>query len=112
MDVASASDQIDRLIEKRAGERSAEEERAEMWRRSEARHRERIREANRAEWIDFYSRMCESHARIAEDFRGRAEALLGERRATDAAPRRPAGLARLNGEGQRWTRTATEGTEG
>ncbi len=55
MNVVSASDQIDALIERRAGERSNANALEEMYRESVRRHRERRRRANRAAWFGFYS---------------------------------------------------------
>ena len=75
MDLVSAEAQLNTLIEKRAGARSSADEAADMWRRSEARHRQQLREANRSAWVDYFSRMAAAHTKLGEDFWRRAEAL-------------------------------------
>jgi hypothetical protein len=47
-----------------------------MWMESERRHRARIWEQNRWEWVRFFDRMAQSHARLSQDYRDRAEKLL------------------------------------
>jgi len=42
---------------------------------SERRHRARIREQNRWEWVRFFDRMAQSHAKLSESYRERAERL-------------------------------------
>ncbi len=39
------------------------------------RHHEKIRQRNRWEWVRFFDRMAQSHARIAQDYERRAEEL-------------------------------------
>ena len=62
-----------------AMERSAvttvQQEREGLWEASVRRDRERRRREIRAEWFGFFSRMAESHARIAQDYQRRAEEL-------------------------------------
>jgi len=43
---------------------------------SERRHRARIREQNRWEWVRYFDRMAASHARLSESYRERAERLV------------------------------------
>ena len=76
MDVAKAGDQIDRLIEKRAGERDAANELAEMYEASARRHRERKRRENGAAWYSHFSALASSLRRSAEEYERRAERLL------------------------------------
>ena len=45
---------------------------------SERRHRARIREQNRWRWVRHFDRMAESHRRLSEDYRERAEKLCEE----------------------------------
>ena len=78
MDVAKAGDQIDRLIEKRAGERDAANELAEMYEASARRHRERKRRENGAAWFAHFSALASSLRRSAEEYERRAERLLEE----------------------------------
>jgi hypothetical protein len=52
------------------------DEREELWMESERRHRARIREQNRWEWIRHFDRMAESHARLSESYIERAERLV------------------------------------
>ena len=54
---------------------TAEREREALWEESVRRNRERRRREIRAEWFGFFSRMAESHARIAQDYQRRAEEL-------------------------------------
>ena len=75
MDVELASAGIGALIERRAGERSAANEREDLWRRSAARHDAKIRELHRAEWQDFYLRLAASLRASADQYDQRAEAL-------------------------------------
>ena len=85
MDVARASDQIDLLIERRVGERTNADELEEMYRESVRRHREKIRQANRAAWHTFYAGLAHNHREIAARNEAKAAALLD-----DAAPPSPA----------------------
>ena len=76
MDVAKASDQIDALIDKRAGERNAANELQAMYEAGVGRHREKLRRRHRAEWFAYFSRLADAHARISEHFEEKARALL------------------------------------
>jgi hypothetical protein len=78
IDVAKASDQLDRLIERRAGERNAVNELQAMYEASARRHRERKRRENGAVWYSQFSALADSHASISREFERRAEALLEE----------------------------------
>jgi hypothetical protein len=53
------------------GERSEEE----AWTENCRQHAEQRRERNRWEWVRYFERMAENHARISEDYRRRAEEL-------------------------------------
>ena len=44
------------------------------------RHHEKIRQRNRWEWVRFFDRMAQSHARIAQDYERRAEELCTDER--------------------------------
>jgi len=46
------------------------------------RHHEKIRQRNRWEWVRFFDRMAQSHARIAQDYERRAEELCTDERRT------------------------------
>ena len=72
------ADDIDRLIEKRA--KGAKKENAEemMWKASVRRYHEAARRKNQAAWYAHFCRMAENHARIAQDYERRAEALCEE----------------------------------
>ncbi len=74
MDVSTASDQIDALIERRSRERKDANAIADMWKASVERHH--AREAGRWEWIRFYARLADSHARMSKEYEARAEALI------------------------------------
>ncbi|MDP8899635.1 MAG: hypothetical protein M3N33_00485 [Actinomycetota bacterium] len=78
MDVERASASIDDLIARRAGARSNANELEEFWRRSEVRHREKLRRENAALWYSFYLGLAEAHAKIAAGFEEKAAALLEE----------------------------------
>ena len=78
MGLARASDEIDRLIEKR-GRQHEEANFEEMaWKESTRKHNAKLRRQHRAEWFSFYSRLAASHALISRDFERRAEALLDD----------------------------------
>jgi hypothetical protein len=78
MDLARASDQLDRLIERRVGERSAANELAEMYAESARRHRERKRRENGAAWYSHFSALADSLRQSAAEYERRAEQLLLE----------------------------------
>lgn len=66
--------ELDRLIEKRAGETPAEAREA-LWKASVRRHHEAIRRENRAAWYGFHESMSELHARISAEHAEKAEKL-------------------------------------
>ena len=76
IDVAWASDQIDRLIERRSGGRNAAVE--DLWEASVEKDKERQRRALRAEWFRYWSALASSLRASAEEFERRAEQLLEE----------------------------------
>ncbi len=69
--------ELDNLIRKRA---ALEDPDAldELWLRSERRHREKIREKHRWEWVRYFDRQAAAHARLAESYRERADSLCNE----------------------------------
>lgn len=78
MDVARASDSIDALIERRVREKSSANGLQEMYEESARRHREKLREQHRWEWVRFFDHMAASHAKMSEDYEARAARLLEE----------------------------------
>jgi hypothetical protein len=64
------------LIDKRAAGRDASDAFEMAWKASVRKHNARLRLQRMAEWHEFYSRLAYSHARLAERFEARAEALL------------------------------------
>jgi hypothetical protein len=78
LDVVQADAQIDAFIEKRA--RQNKEGRAEeaTYAASVRRYHSRQRKKNVAAWFAHFCRMAENHARIAQDYERRAEALCKE----------------------------------
>ena len=78
--------ELDRLVSRRAStDRTPDpDEREASYLESVRRHHEKIRQRNRWEWVRFFDRMAESHARIAQDYERRAEVLCGE--TTEGAP--------------------------
>jgi hypothetical protein len=84
----AAESQLERFITQRHEKRVASEgERAaqEMWMESVVRYNEREREQNRWEWVRFFDRMAQSHARISEEYEARAQKLLEPEVPDDAA---------------------------
>ncbi len=78
MDVAdTVNAEIDRLISRRASEDTTSDPTTlePGYLESVRRHHEKIRQRNRWEWVRFFDRMAESHARIAQDYERRAEEL-------------------------------------
>ena len=69
---------LDRLISQRASQdkRSDPDELEPGYVESVRRHHAKVRERNRWEWVRFFDRMAESHARISEGYRERAQKLL------------------------------------
>ncbi len=71
-------DEVDRLIERRAKDKSpkdAANEREAIWKASEAEHHAEHREARRHMWIGYYRRLSESFRRRSEECAERASAL-------------------------------------
>lgn len=70
--------ELDKLIElaARGTSRDAANEHAAEWKRSEAVHREKIREANRELWIDHHFALAATHRKIALTHEQKAAALL------------------------------------
>jgi hypothetical protein len=72
------SDEVDRIIERRAKDKSpkdAANEREAIWKASEAAHHAEHREARRHMWIGYYRRLSESFRRRSEECAERAAAL-------------------------------------
>ena len=78
MDLARASDELDRLIEKRAGERDAANFEEVAWKASVRRHHAKLRQQHRAEWFCYWSALADSLKASAEVYEAKAEALLEE----------------------------------
>ncbi len=68
--------ELDRIIERRAGEARDANRVEELWRESARAHSERRREELGAAWYDHHLRMREVHARLAEEHEARALRLL------------------------------------
>jgi hypothetical protein len=71
-----ALDQIEKLIERRSRKEPDPDELSPSYQESGRRYHARRREALRWEWIRFYERLAENHARLAEENRCKAAALL------------------------------------
>ena len=73
---------LDRLVSRRAEQDRGPtaDEREPGYQESVRRHHEKIRQRNRWEWVRFFDRMAESHARIAQDYERRAEELCTDER--------------------------------
>jgi hypothetical protein len=69
--------ELTRLIEKRVQADDPEAEH-ELRKASVRRHHEKIRQQHRWEWVRYFDRMAESHARLSESYRERAEALVDQ----------------------------------
>ena len=78
MDVARASASIDELIERRVRERSNANDLEAMYAESARRHRQKLREEHRWEWIRYFEHMAHNHRELSEDYQRRALELLGE----------------------------------
>jgi L-fucose mutarotase/ribose pyranase (RbsD/FucU family) len=74
--------ELDRLISRRASTdtQTTADELEPGYQESVRRHHEKIRQRNRWEWVRFFDRMAESHARIAQDYERRAEELCTDER--------------------------------
>jgi hypothetical protein len=68
--------EIDRIIERRAGEARDAGRVEELWRDSTRLHNERRRKENGAAWYDHHLRMHEVHARLASEHEAKALSLL------------------------------------
>jgi hypothetical protein len=69
------------MIEKRSPAKLGEvdpDEREETWRESARRHGHALREAARAEWIQYETHMSELHARLSQEHAHKAEKLCSE----------------------------------
>ena len=83
-----ATDQIDRLIEKRqAKQTGADEANAveAMWRAGERAHAAKQREENRTAWFAYFSHLAHSCRQRAEEYEAKADALLDQSKGEDAA---------------------------
>ena len=70
--------ELDAFISKRDKQRRAEEgerREAEAWAESVARQNAAEREQNRWEWVRHFDRMAESHARLSQEYKRRADEL-------------------------------------
>ncbi len=75
-----AEAQIEAFISRRDEKRwqsEGERDQEALWAASVARYHEKIRRQNRWEWVRYFDRQAAAHAAIAEDYRERAEALIG-----------------------------------
>jgi hypothetical protein len=84
LDLSSAEAQLNTLIERRATQREKANELADMWAKSERKHRERIQRANRAAWYTFFADMADAFRARADDYDRRAESLCEEPGREDA----------------------------
>jgi hypothetical protein len=76
---AARDAELARLIEKRSRNGKADPDTEEgLYAESVRRHHAKIRERNRWEWVRYFDLMAESHARLSESYRERAEKLCGE----------------------------------
>jgi hypothetical protein len=76
--VEIATDQLDKLIERRSSSNPDPDELEPSYAESVRRFNARRREVNRWEWIKFYDRLARNHARLSEEHAVRAEKLLKE----------------------------------
>ena len=74
--------ELDRLVSRRASEDTTPDPTMleASYVESVRRHHEKIRQRNRWEWVRFFDRMAQSHARIAQDYERRAEELCADER--------------------------------
>ncbi len=80
MDAAKAEaveSELDRIIERRAGEARDANATEELWKESARVHNEQRREGHAAAWYDHHLRMQEVHASLASEHEARALRLLG-----------------------------------
>jgi hypothetical protein len=78
VDVARASDQIDALIERRAGEGGRANAEEVLWKASVRKHHAKLGRQRRTECFAHYSCLSASLRRSAEEYDRRAEALPEE----------------------------------
>jgi hypothetical protein len=71
-----ATDQLDRLIERRATGTEAANERERIWKRGLEAHHAEHQEANRHQWATYFKTLARNHARLAEENELRAKALI------------------------------------
>jgi hypothetical protein len=76
--VEAVEAQLDQFILKRNRERGDANKVEELWRASEARHRERRREENLVAWRSFHAYMQALHAGLAAEHEAKAKGLLEE----------------------------------
>lgn len=76
--VEAAEASIDRFILQRSASKDKANLLAQEWAASERRHREKLRQEHRWQWIRYSECLADSHARIADENRAKAEALLEE----------------------------------
>ncbi len=74
MDVAT--DQLDKLIERRSSSNLDPDELEPSYAESVRRFHARRQESHRWEWVRYFDRMARNHARLAEEHAARAEALM------------------------------------
>ena len=75
MDLARASDQLDALIERRAGERSEANAAEMMWKESVRKHHAKWRRQRQGEWFCYWFALADSLRKSAEHFEAKAQAL-------------------------------------
>ncbi len=73
-----AEAQLDTFISRRAEKNGAARAEEMAWKSSARAHNARQRKEARAAWFAHFCRMSENHARIAQDYERRAEALCEE----------------------------------
>jgi hypothetical protein len=72
-----ADRELDRMIERRSRKGEVDpDEREELWRESMRRYNARRREENRLAWCDYFGRLAACLRARAEEYDGRARALL------------------------------------
>jgi hypothetical protein len=76
--VERAESEIDNFILKRNRDREDANRVEAAWALSEARHRARRREENRAAWLEYYEKMNRLHLGIAAEHASRRSRLLAE----------------------------------
>lgn len=77
MELTSAEEQLNVLIERRASREPDPDELEPSYQESVRRHRERIRSENAAAWKGFHDHMRETHERLAAEHAAKAAALQG-----------------------------------